>query len=182
MNLNMCDSNIDFNHGIGLYPISIFVKLSASNEDAFPIDEAYRKITEYGCNDIIFYGDIGGAYESGSLNWVTSYMVSNGYHVSVVSNQSIPIITSRVINIVSDPKFLKVIIEKKYITAISPRDILILVPQEMRSLMLMRRVLLNHSDRVKSKVMVCNDGFEVEDFMKNKIFDMEPYNGERFWE
>lgn len=182
MNLNIHKMKMDFNYGIGMYPISIFVDLSAPSgvtEERVRLDVALNGIEHLKCRDVVVYGAV--EQQLNEVNWLNSRLISTGYHVTVLSNTVDPIIASRLVNIISDPRHLKNGLKNKMITAVSPRDILMLYKSDIKALIVMRNILVEYADQVKSKVMLVDTTMNSDEYIKAGLLDIEPYWGKEFW-
>jgi len=74
----------EFNNGLGILPVSVFVQLISKNIN---IDDIYNEISKHQCDDIIFFGNI--IENETTLKWVCSRLISEGTFISLVLNHNI---------------------------------------------------------------------------------------------
>ena len=83
MNLFIDSIEINWNYGLGIQPVSVFVYLKDLEEGgtSYKIEEVFKAIISSGVKDVIFYGDF---HQIDILNWLTVKLLSEGYFVSAV--------------------------------------------------------------------------------------------------
>lgn len=159
----------DWNDGIGLLPVSLFLKLGNDSEgNSKDIEQVYSEIIETDLRDIIIYGDI--AYNIDSLTWLCSKLITEGLFVSIVT----PIIPDIIQRIVANRRIYCINFEyRRYIKMIQPRDEDILYYNIDDVNVLQKLYEMNHN----TKCVFSEKLIPKETLLENKIYYMYPYGG-----
>jgi len=167
---------IDFNKKLGKLPVSLFVDI-----DKIKIFDVWDSIIEYDCRDIIFSGDI--INNMKELGFLLGRLAINAYHTSIIITELndtsiLELQPHRFIiffdsNVQNSTHFkARIELFKK----LTNNDVIILHPKSLKEFIFTRQELIRQ--QVKAKVMVKLLNISEEDVLKNKIYDVDIYNGE----
>jgi len=99
MKLSVDNISINWNYGLSIQPVSVFLNLKNDFDTvSYELEEVFKTVTATEVKDVMFYGDFS---EVENLNWLTVKLLAEGYFVSAIMNikdKALPIIrASRVI-------------------------------------------------------------------------------------
>lgn len=172
----MINYSIEFNEGIGAFPVSLFLEVGDKIKNIFDI---WDRVQEMNCRDVIFYGNIEGNIHE--INFINSRLISNGFHTSVICKSKLmeKLVASRIIVLftadVKNVTFFKNKINE--FKNLSENDILIIEPMRMKECLFVRQYLINNNIKAKVMINLKND-ITKEKLLENGVYDLYIYDGE----
>jgi len=168
------DIETNWNNGLGLFPVSNFVKLYGDDENA-DIVKLYEAVPDEP-KDIIFYSEPN--TNLSLFPFLTSTLMVNQYHVSLIIDESFSSILSiprhRTI-LYCSADFVKYNLEKA-VSILTENDIIIMNIKTIRELRIIRNNLLKHE--VNSRIMFDASTFNKDEVLKeSEVYDVIPYTG-----
>lgn len=169
---------LEFSYGLGIYPISLFVKLGGITKGKYSLKDFYEMVEKYKVSDIIFYGNIERNIDT--LSWVTSKLISERYHISLVVKygDQVPIIsTNRIITSVTSLRRVKKSQTWHNMSSdFTQNDIIILDTHLLEEIYRLRKFIIDN--QIKAKIMFNKSRIAPKEILKAEIYDIEPYLGE----
>lgn len=171
---------IDFNHGLGVLPVSLFIKI-----DEKPlIFDMWDKIKEYNCADIIFYGDIWKYVKE--LNFLTSTLHTNMHHTTILvldlnNEMQLEIMAGRLVVFFKSNRQNATYFKHRIqlLKNLTEKDVIILNPTSVKDFLFTRQILINKE--IKAKIMLdTNAEIGYLDLLDNKVYDIYLYNGKSY--
>ena len=165
-----------FNKKLGRLPVSLFVDI-----DKIKIFNVWDSIIGYDCRDVIFSGDI--INNTRELGFLLGRLTNSAYHTSIIITELndtsiLELQPHRFIiffdSNVQNATYFKARIE--LFKRLADNDIIILHPKSLKEFIFTRQELIRH--QVKAKIMIKLLNISEEDVLKNKIYDVDIYNGE----
>uniref|UniRef100_A0A6H1ZAJ1 Uncharacterized protein n=1 Tax=viral metagenome TaxID=1070528 RepID=A0A6H1ZAJ1_9ZZZZ len=155
---------IDYNYGIGILPVSLFC-----NDKDLDIQILYDEILAQNCRDIVFYEFL----DFTKLSWVIPRLMIEGYYVTIVCEDSVPIllVPTRFFTIITKvtPDIDRVII------SLRENDILLARVKSIGELVRIRNIMIREDK--KYKLMFDPSSLDKKEILNYKIYDIELYGG-----
>jgi len=170
LNAPIKDAKVEFNNGLGFFPVSLFIDFYPT--DPVELNDLYNTITSFNnVQDIIFRENIDNNLET--LSWVTPKLISEGYYISLFSNNFVDVNYNRLITTITHPnQFRK---NLKLMSALTQNDIIILDFYDANYISLTKKILLKHE--IKSKILFNSVKIPASELLYLKIYDMYPLGG-----
>jgi len=171
LNAPIKDAKVEFNNGLGFFPVSLFIDFYPDN--SVNLNDLYNTITSFNnVQDIIFRENVSNNLET--LSWVTPKLISEGYYISLFSNNFVDVNYNRLITTITHPnQFRKNI---KFISVLTQNDIIILDFDDPNFVILTKKLLLKYE--IKSKILFNSVKISVSEILNLKIYDMYPLEKE----
>lgn len=163
---------VDFNSGLGFFPVSIIIDFY--EDESVSRDDLYNTINSIdGPKDIIFRENTTTNIET--LSWVIPRLIAEGYFVSIYSDSLPHINYNRLITTITHPNQIKKNV--KFLQALTDRDIIILNVDSVDHIMFSKKLLIQ--SQINSRVMF-NSFTVLESYVIDaKIYDIIPIYEER---
>ena len=160
-------SETKFNVGLGFKPVSLFIDFF-EDEKVSEID-LYDTIRETeGVTDVIFRENV--EVNTDALFWVSPRLISEGYFVSVFSNDLPQFAYNRLISVIPHPNEIRK--NLKTLTALTKNDILVANVDTVDFLIFTRKLILNQN--IQAKVMFNINKLHEEDLLSKGVYDIFP--------
>jgi len=170
MNINLKNIKVDYNHGVGILPVSIFVELGGEETD---IQQVYQSIRKWDHLDIIFHGEIDLNLEP--LKWLTAKLLSDSMYVSILYrlNKNLPDIAISSFIVCVNITARNVRLLTPVLKSLQQRDVLVLLPESAKTLSFARHQLFKNEIDVRKVMFLARPGLQ-EEVLQAGIYDITP--------
>uniref|UniRef100_A0A6M3XXP0 Uncharacterized protein n=1 Tax=viral metagenome TaxID=1070528 RepID=A0A6M3XXP0_9ZZZZ len=175
----MIKTTVDFNFGLGFFPVSQFLQMGVGLEDSSPIkilDEMYSKISMY--KDIILYGNIVSQWEM--LKYFYLLLEKSGFLISTFikyEELNSKLLSEMVGYLILYMKDQQIVNFFKAPNMLNKGDKIIVDTEDIKLLRFLNKTIVNQ--KLEFKPMFLNKGEEfLKEIIKNEIYGLIPINKE----